>query len=65
MKLVMNGKPRVVPDGSTVAQIVELLELPERGLAVALDGEVVPRSQWDLVLSDQASIEILTAVQGG
>lgn len=36
------------------------------GVAVALDGSVVPRSQWSTVeLTDNAALEIVTAVQGG
>ena len=37
-----------------------------RGIAAAVDGEVVPRGEWDLVeLADGARVEVLTAIQGG
>ena len=37
-----------------------------RGVAVAVDGEVVPRSLWQgLELEDGARVEVLTAMQGG
>ena len=38
---------------------------PADGTAVAIDGEVVPRSQWGQKLHDGCSADILTAVQGG
>ena len=38
---------------------------PADGTAVAIDGEVVPRSQWGRKLHDGCAADILTAVQGG
>lgn len=65
----VNGDERELPDGGTVAALLAELEaVPAdgRGVAVAVDGEVVPRSTWgDTRLSDGARIEVLTAVQGG
>ena len=43
-----------------------LLGVPRTGVAVAVDGEVVPRARWAAtVLADGARVEVLTAVQGG
>jgi sulfur carrier protein len=40
--------------------------VPQTGVAVAVDGAVVPRAAWpDTVLTDGARLEVLTAVQGG
>ena len=40
--------------------------LPQKGVAVAVDGEVVPKAQWaGTALVDGARVEVLTAVQGG
>lgn len=36
-----------------------------RGTAVAVNGEVVPRSEWDRPLLDGDAVEVLTATQGG
>ncbi|MCC8247834.1 sulfur carrier protein ThiS [Saccharothrix luteola] len=66
MKAKVNGLERELADGSTVATVLALLDAPPRGVAVALDGEVVPRAAWGTtVLSDGAAVEVLTAVQGG
>ena len=64
----VNGEARELADGVTVAALVDALgeERARRGLAVAVDAEVVPRSQWDRrELHDGARVEVLTAVQGG
>ncbi len=68
MLISVNGEDRQLPDGATVATVVELLDLsPQaRGVAVALDGEVVARSRWaQTELADGARIEVVAAIQGG
>ena len=68
MNLVLNGEPRELPDGATVADAVRASGVPAlaRGLAVAVDREVVPGSQWDSTpLRDGQRVEVLQAVQGG
>lgn len=68
MNVQLNGEWRDVPDGATVADAVELLGVPldARGVAVALDREVVPRGAWaETPLTAGARVEILTAIQGG
>ncbi|WP_205696043.1 sulfur carrier protein ThiS [Conexibacter sp. SYSU D00693] len=66
MSIVLNGEPRPVADGTTVAALLAELELGHRGVAVAVDAEVVPRSAWeDHVLPDGARVEVVHAVQGG
>ena len=64
----VNGEPRELAEGTTVAAILESLgaERARRGVAVAVDAEVVPRAQWARrELSEGERVEILTAIQGG
>jgi sulfur carrier protein len=67
MNVTVNGTVRETPAGSTVDDVVrELSPDTDRGLAVAVNGEVVPRHRWAATpLRESDSIEILTAVQGG
>jgi sulfur carrier protein len=68
MWVVINDEPRELTTGTTVAGVVASIPgTPEgRGVAVALDGEVVPRGQWQRTeLTDGARVEIVVAVQGG
>jgi sulfur carrier protein len=68
MIVTVNGDRRRLPGGATVASLVELLDVAPgaRGIAVALDGEVVARGRWQQTeLADGARIEVVSAVQGG
>ena len=68
MKVMLNGESAEFVDGSTVKTALEALDLPGagRGVAVAVDAEVVPRGQWgNTELHEGARVEILRAIQGG
>jgi len=68
MRILINGAETELADGSTVQTAVEVLDLPAqgRGVAVAVDAEVVPRGEWPgHALHDGARVEILRAIQGG
>lgn len=66
MRLRVNGVPRDIDDGSTVADLILAMAGSLRGSAVVVDEEVVPRSAWDAVrLADGQVVEVITAVQGG
>jgi sulfur carrier protein len=68
MKVLLNGEHAELVDGATVTTALESLDLPGagRGVAVAVDAEVVPRGQWEATqLHEGARVEILRAIQGG
>ncbi|MGH3909352.1 MAG: sulfur carrier protein ThiS [Pseudonocardiaceae bacterium] len=66
MNIQVNGEHWDLPDGSAVADVLDRLGVPASGVAVALDGAVVPRALWPhTALRPGASVEVLTAVQGG
>jgi sulfur carrier protein len=67
MKVYVNGDLREVAGSSTVADVIATPGQPvPRGVAVAIDGIVVPRAQHAATtLHEGARIEIVTAVQGG
>ncbi|MFF3851701.1 sulfur carrier protein ThiS [Micromonospora sp. NPDC002575] len=66
MELTVNGVGRTLPAGATVADLVGLVTDQRRGLAVAVNGEVVPRGGWPAtVLRDGDRVEVLSAAQGG
>lgn len=68
MNVTVNGTPREVRTGATVASVVEMLDVAPgaRGVAVALDGEVVSRGRWaDTELSEGSMVEVVAAIQGG
>jgi sulfur carrier protein len=64
--VTLNGEPRDLPDGSTVAQAVAELTAAPSGVAAAVNGEVVPRGSWAAIpLRRGDQVEVVTAVQGG
>ena len=69
MNIVLNGAPREVQERITVAGLVRDLAAERsdgRGMAVAVDAAVVPRSAWDSVeLTEGQRVEVVGAVQGG
>jgi thiazole synthase len=68
MRIELNGEARELATGATLADAVRASGADEggRGVAVALDGEVVPRAEWDSTpLAEGAGVEVLAAIQGG
>lgn len=68
MKIFVNGEPQEVADGTTLRAIVtqDGEDEPRRGIAVAVNGSVVPRARLAETRVDEgARVEIVTAVQGG
>jgi sulfur carrier protein len=64
----LNGEASQVRAGDTVAVVLAGLGISAdaRGVAVAVDGEVVPRAVWEsFALAPDARVEVLTAMQGG
>jgi sulfur carrier protein len=68
MNVLLNGSARELPEGATVDDAVVASGAPasRRGVAVAVDGVVVPQGSWrDTLLSEGQHVEVLQAVQGG
>lgn len=66
MKIIVNDETREIPDGSTVAELLALLKMEPRYLAVERNLELVPRAQHaECVLEPGDKLEIVTLVGGG
>jgi sulfur carrier protein len=65
--IIVNGDESDVAPGATITALLEHLDVDgERGVAVAVDAEVVPRGEWArFVVADGSRVEVLIAVQGG
>jgi sulfur carrier protein len=64
----LNGRRAELPDGASVAQAVEAAGADDerRGVAVAVEGEVVPRGEWERTgLREGQAVEVVRAIQGG
>jgi sulfur carrier protein len=66
MQLYVNGDPRDLPAGATVASLVVMLALGEGRIAVEVNEELVPRSTYaGRVLNEGDRVEIVHAIGGG
>lgn len=66
MRLTVNGRSFDADRELSVEALVESLTEARRGVAVAVNGTVVPRSTWSTAaLADGDAVEVLTAAQGG
>lgn len=68
MIIELNGRSVELPAGATVAEAVTEAGADDnsRGIAVAVDGEVVRRADWEqMELRPDQCVEVVRAVQGG
>lgn len=66
MQIMLNGDPRTVVEGATVASLIEQLDLVGKRLAVEVNEEVVPRSRHgERALASGDQVEIVHAIGGG
>jgi thiazole synthase len=68
MKVELNGEVVALPEGASLIEAIEAsgANREQRGVAVAIDGEVVPRSEWGRTsLREGQKVEVLAAIQGG
>ena len=66
MEIIVNDETREIPDGSTVAELLALLKVEPRYLAVERNLELIPRARHaECVLEPGDRLEIVTLVGGG
>ncbi len=66
MQLEVNGEPREVANGVTVAKLLAQLEVTTKHVAVELNRELLPRDQHAThSLAEGDALEIVTLVGGG
>ncbi len=66
MKIWVNGRELDVRSGMILSQLLKELDIESRGIAVEIDMEIVPKSQYeDYVLREGNRIEIVQMVGGG
>ncbi|MBJ8348562.1 sulfur carrier protein ThiS [Antrihabitans sp. YC2-6] len=63
--ITVNGEEHTLTEEVSVRQLLDRLRLPEKGIALAVDGAVFPKARWDESVQKGWEIEVLTAVQGG
>ena len=66
VNVVVNGRPHQLQDGTTIAELLQQLALPPRGVAVEVNQEIVPRARHaEQALADGDRLEVVSLVGGG
>ncbi|GLP95694.1 sulfur carrier protein ThiS [Paraferrimonas sedimenticola] len=65
LTITLNGQQHQVAEGSTLAQALALLERPLEQLAVSVNQQIVPKSQWQQAIEPNANIQVFHAIAGG
>lgn len=66
MRIQLNGEPREVADGATVEQLLVQLEMSQQRIAVEINLDIIPRSQYhETALKPDDRVEIVRAIGGG
>ncbi|TBU75163.1 sulfur carrier protein ThiS [Phytopseudomonas daroniae] len=66
MHIQLNGEPLELPEGASVADLIERLELAGRRVAVERNLDIVPRSQYaSTALAEGDRLEVVHAIGGG
>jgi sulfur carrier protein len=66
MQLIINGDPVEVPEQTSAAQLIEILELTNKRLAIEANRDIIPRSQFEQhIFQAGDQIEIVQAIGGG
>ena len=67
MTVIVNESPKEVPEASDLGHLLSEMGLAcERGVAVALNGNVVPSESWgETQLSSNDQVLVIQATQGG
>lgn len=66
MKIYVNNKELEVLEHAKVSELTKLLQLPEQGIALAVNNRMIPRTEWnDTELLSEAHVVIIKAACGG
>lgn len=66
MKVFINNKEVEIAEYSTINRLTQSLQLPDKGVAIAVNNKMIPKTEWDnFTLQEHDSIVIIKAVCGG
>lgn len=65
MRVTVNDDEVQCGEQTTVADLLDRLGYPDKGVAVAVNWAVLPRSEWESPVPPDARLDVVTAVQGG
>ena len=66
INIILNGKSKQLDSDASITQLLEILALSEKRLAVEVNQQIIPRSDFaSHLLQEQDKVEIVQAIGGG
>jgi thiamine biosynthesis protein ThiS len=65
ISISVNGKPLRIHPETTLSDLLRSLDLPERGVAIEVNGKIIPKSQWGDYRLNTGDIVDLVQMMGG
>ena len=66
MQIIVNNKAMEMAEGSTLSALAGALRLPEKGVAVAVNNQMIPREEWSATsLQEGTQVVVIKAACGG
>ncbi len=66
MTIILNSHIVDVPDGISLANLAQIKQIPEKGTAIAVNGEHVPQTKWtEKILHPSDNVLVISASYGG
>jgi len=66
LKVVVNNKEVEISDESTINDLISEMNMPDRGIAIAINNEVIPKENWaGFKLIKETRVTLIKATQGG
>ena len=66
MIINLNNNPVTISKGTSLQQILEEYGISSKGIAVAINNQIVSRGSWsDILLKENDQLTIIKATQGG
>ncbi len=66
IRIQFNGEPHILPESKTLSELIQLMKLLPSHYAIALNGNVIPKSEHSQVFVQEGDrIELVHAVGGG
>ena len=66
LKVVVNNKEVEISDQATINALISEMNMPDKGIAIAINNEVIPKGNWsEFKLEKEMRITLIKATQGG
>ena len=66
MTINVNHKKTSVSDAANLLELIDAMQIPEKGVALAVNNTVIPKTEWQsFILEENMNVTLIRATQGG